>query len=517
MMERRGGGRVNSVFTVIETNRIGSASGDAIMKRLLLLGLVVICAWANSLSAATPPNLIIFIADDFSYYDLHCWGSPDARTPNLDKLASEGMKLTRCYTPAPVCSPTRMALYSGLYPIKNGGYPNHSAVKPGTKSMVHFLKPLGYRVGIVGKTMIAPKESFPFDEPQSKSAAAKQEKAWKKKGEKQDADEEGADADLDFAAIQTYMTQDKAQPFCLVVASHQPHGPWNKGDASAYKADKLTIPPYLVDTPELREERTHHLAEVTYLDDEVGRVMKLLKKSGQEENTLFLFLSEQGSGFPGGKYNLYDIGIRSAAIARWPGKIKAGSESAAISSYVDVVPTFIDAAGGKPVPCLDGRSFLGVLTGQTEHHLDYVFAQSTSLGVKGVTHPYGIRAVRDDRYKYILNLNHENEFPCSHAAHKENSAWAKLAKTDATARERLERFLHRPEVELYDLKSDPWEQKNIASDPAQGKTLARLRQQLDTWMLEQGDHGAATEMEAGKHLKKALKANKTKGEGAKKT
>jgi N-sulfoglucosamine sulfohydrolase len=473
--------------------------------------MALVCVSVGNVFGAVQPNFIIFIADDFSYCDLHCWGNPDVKTPNLDRLATEGMKLTRCYTPAPVCSPTRHALYTALYPVKNGGYPNHSAVKPGTKSVAHFLKPLGYRVGIVGKTMIAPDDSFPFDQPQSKAAASKdkKDKAWRKENKKKTADdaaEEGdADADLDFPAIKQYINGDKSQPFCLVVASHQPHGPWNKGDVSAYKAEKLWLPPYLVDTAETREERTHYLAEVTFLDAEVGRVLKILEQSGQADNTLFLFLSEQGSGFPGGKYNLYDVGIRAAVIARWPGKIKPGTENTAISSYIDVVPTFVEAAGGAPVSGLDGRSFLRVLTGKTDKHREYVFAQSTSLGVKGVKHPYGIRCVRDERFKYILNLNPENEFPCSHAAHSASSSWVKLAQTDSVARERLDRFLHRPAVELYDLKKDPWEQKNIASDPANGKTLARLRQQIDVWMQEQGDRGVATELEAPQHLKKFIK------------
>ncbi|MBA4150886.1 MAG: sulfatase [Verrucomicrobia bacterium] len=328
--------------------------------------------------------------------------------------------------------------------------------------------------------MIAPADSFPFDY----------------LGGKGDA--------LDFKAAQKYIEKDKSEPFCLVVASHQPHGPWDQGDASLYDPKKLSLPPYIVDTPETREERARYLAEVTYLDGEVGRVMKMLEESGQSKNTLFLFLSEQGSSFPGGKYNLYDVGIRAAAIARWPGKIKAGSESDALASYVDIVPTFVEAAGGKPIQGLDGRSFLNVLTGKTNQHRDYVFAVATSLGVKGVTHPYGIRCVRDERFKYIWNLNSENIFPCSRAAHSHTSSWVQMAKTNVVARERLDRFLHRPEVELYDLKNDPWEQKNIASDPKHRDTLARLRKELDSWMREQGDLGVQTELDAGKRLKKYI-------------
>ena len=448
----------------------------------------VLCCLVALSSIAAPPNFVIFLADDFSFNDLGCWGSPDAKTPHLDKLASQGVKLKRCYTAAPTCSPTRAALFTGLYPVKNGAHPNHSSVKPGTKSLAHFLKPLGYRVGIVGKTMIRPSESFPFDYLTSNEQAPKSANA-NRRAEKRNKKPD----DLDFQAMEQYITKDDSQPFCLVVASHQPHGPWDRGDASSFKARELTMPPYLIDTPETREERTHYLAEVTFLDAEVGRVLRMLEDAGQEENTLFIFLSEQGAGLPNAKYNLYDPGIRSAAIARWPGKIMAGSENDALMSYVDVVPTLVELAGGESVPGLDGRSFANVLLGRSSEHADYVFAQATSLGVNGVKTPYAIRAVIDDRYKYIWNLNHENEFPCNRDAHGTASAWRKLAQTDPDAARRLERFLHRPEIELYDLKADPWEQVNIAGEPENRETLTRLRQQLDNWMMGQGDEGVATE------------------------
>lgn len=469
------------------------------------------CLLWIQLPAAERPNLVIFIADDLSYCDLGPWGNPDVRTPHLDRLASEGMKLTRCYTPAPICSPTRLALFTGLYPVKNGGYPNHSAVHKGTQSLVHYLKPLGYRVGIVGKTMFAPEDSFPFDYPKSSSREKAAKKTKPKKSSPDESDEEAADdQDLDFGAIKQYIKQDNSQPFCLVVASHQPHGPWTKGDPAQYQADKISMPPYIVDTPETREERTRYLAEVTFLDQELGRTLKILEASGQADNTLFVFLSEQGSSFPGGKYNLYDVGIRSATVARWPGKIKPGSESDAISSYVDIVPTFVEAAGGKAVAGLDGRSLLPVLTGATKKHSDYVFGIATSLGVKGVTTPYGIRCVRDEQFKLILNLNPENEFPCSRAAHSHTSSWVVKAKSDAKARQRLDQFLHRPALELFDLKKDPWEQTNIASEPAHRKTVARLRRELDLWMKQQGDLGNHTELEAEKRLKKFIKQQEQK-------
>ncbi|HBN74511.1 MAG TPA: sulfatase atsG, partial [Planctomycetaceae bacterium] len=123
----------------------------------------LICfSMSYSLSAAERPNLLFIIADDCTYRDLGCYGG-EAQTPHIDALCNEGMKFTQCFQAAPMCSPTRHNIYTGLYPVKSGAYPNHTFAKAGTKSIVHYLKPLGYRVHLSGKTHIAPKEVFPFE------------------------------------------------------------------------------------------------------------------------------------------------------------------------------------------------------------------------------------------------------------------------------------------------------------------------------------------------------------------
>ncbi len=432
------------------------------------------------------PNIVVMIADDLTYLDLGCWGNPDVKTPNLDKLASQGVRLTGDYTPAPVCSPTRQALYTGLFPVKSGAYPNHSIVKDDVKSLPMYLKPLGYRVGLVGKRHFGPAENYPFEYPAQGDTAT-------------DEDNEDAEKPLDYDGAERFMDRDKTQPYCLVLAAHEPHTPWNKGDASAYDADKLTIPPYYVDTPVMRRALTHYYAEVTYLDDQVGRVMQAIERTGQANNTLFVFLSEQGSSPPHGKWTLYDVGIRSATIARWPAKIKPGTTNGALCQYVDWVPTFVSMAGGKPVPGLDGRDITDILTGQDTKGRDYVYAEETSRGIIRGPEAYGIRAVADKNWKYILNLNPDATFTNTEVNSPRFQSWVKKGQTDAFAREQVERYQHRPPVELYDLKNDPYEMKNLADDPAQKANLTRLRAALDAWMKQQGDEGAKTEMEAKEH------------------
>ena len=448
-------------------------------------------------ATASRPNIVVMIADDLTYHDLGCWGNKDVKTPNIDRLAAQGMRLTRCYSPAPVCSPMRQALYTGLFPVKSGAYPNHAIVKPGIKSLPHYLQPLGYRVGLVGKRHFGPPENFPFEYPQSTGNEAQEE-----------SESDSAENALDYNAAEKFIKRDKNQPYCLVVAAHEPHEPWNKGDASVYQPEKLALAPYLVDTPLTRRALARYYGEVTYLDQQVGRVMEAVEHSGQADNTLFVFLSEQGSAMPHGKWTLYDAGIRSATIARWPAKIKAGSTSDALCQYVDLLPTFIEMAGGQPVANLDGRSILDVLTGKTTKARDFVFAEETSRGIIAGPEAYGIRAVADERWKYILNLNSDATFKNTEVNTPRFKSWIKKGETDTFAREQAERYQHRPAVELYDLKNDPFEMKNLAAQPEQKTNLARLRAALDMWMKEQGDEGVKTEMEAKEHQGSGQKSRK---------
>ncbi|MCX7044367.1 MAG: sulfatase [Candidatus Sumerlaeota bacterium] len=467
---------------------------------------------AASATAERKPNIVIFIADDLSWHDVACFGGPtDAKTPNLDRLASEGIKLTGFISPASVCAPVRQALLTGMYPVRSGAYPNHSHVKPGTKSLPYHLKALGYRTALVGKTHFAPMSSYPFD----KMMPMRGEKAGAGAGE------DSGDGELDTSAMEQFIQQDASRPFCVYVATHEPHGPWTKGDKSAYQPANLKIPPYLVDTPETRTGLAAYYAEVTCMDTEVGDVMKMLEKTGHARDTLFLFFSEQGSSVPHGKWTCYDVGIRVAAIARWPGKIKPGVENSALVQYVDVTPTLIEIAGGDPTKCdtgcpdangargFDGRSFLNVLLGYTNHHRDYVFAEHTARGIINAPPAYGTRAVRDTRWKLIVNLEPEAEFSDAISNGALLKSWRQKGDAgDAFAREQAARYTKRPALELYDLQSDPWELTNVSGKPENAATLAKLRAQLDGWMKQQGDEGDKTEREAKQHQGAARQAAK---------
>jgi len=441
-------------------------------------------AEASSAPAAARPNLLILIADDLNLHDLGCMGNPDVKSPNIDRLSREGMTLRGMYTPAPTCSPCRHALYTGLFPIRSGAYPNHTRAYDGTASIFTHLKALGYRVGLQGKTHVGPPATFPW--------------------EYIHANPDNAEA---FAA---FITRNKSQPWLAVLASHDPHSPWTRGPKDLYKPETLKIPPYLHDNALTRKNLADYYAEITQLDTQVGACLKAVEESGQAGSTLVLFLSEQGSSFPyGGKWSLYDNGIRVASFARWPGRIKPGSASDALMQYVDVPPAFLEAAGADPTKIdtgcpdangnrgFDGRSFLPVLLGKADKLRDYVFAQHTTVGIIGYKEPYPMRSVCDGRYKLVRNLAPDNTYWIA-GIHGTGifKSWEQDAASDPRLAERVKWLSHRPAEELYDLQADPYDMKDLAADPKFADIKARLARELNAWMAQQGDKGMETELKA---------------------
>lgn len=451
------------------------------MRRILLSAIVALTTLVAR--ADERPNFLLIMSDDSTWSDFGFTGNPDVKTPNLDRLASQSMELTRMFTPAPCCSPTRNALYTGLFPIRSGAYPNHTIVKDGTRSVFHYLKDVGYRVGLVGKTHIGPPASYPFENV----------------GGKQALDE--------FKNTEEFISRDKSQPWMLAYMSNDPHGPLTRGDASQYDPQKLNVPKNLHDNADTRETLRNYYAEIGKFDDQVGELMRLLDQTGQADNTVVVFLSEQGNGFPyGGKWSLYDTGIRGATLVRWPGHVEAGSKSAALTQYIDVVPTFLEIAGVDPTAIdtgcpdangstrMDGRSFLNVLLGKRDQLREAVFAEHTTVGINGYLEPYPMRCVRDARYKYIRNLAPENTYTIG-GIHKSPllDSWKQDAKSDPELAKRIEFLYHRPAEELYDTVNDPLEMNNLAADPALADVKARLRSELDAWMNQQMDRGMETE------------------------
>ena len=453
--------------------------------RFLPLLLSILCLSGLSLSAedAGPrPNLLLIIADDCTKEDTELYGG-QARTPHLTRLASEGMKFLNGFQVSPMCSPTRHALYTAKHPVNSGAYPNHTFVKPGVTSVAQWLQAAGYRAALSGKTHINPLGAFPFE--------------YLSEGYIEY--EERNRTNPDFRSVDKFLG-DCAKtdtPFGLILCSNEPHSPWNQGDSSTYPPDQLKLPPTFFDTPSFREVYSRYLAEITYFDRQVGEALALLEKHGLRENTMVVVSTEQGSAFPFAKWTCYDAGVGTGLVVSWPGHIAPGSVSEALVELTDVMPTFLEAAGIAPPADLDGRSFLPVLLGQSTTHRDYVFSLQTTRGIFFGPEHYGIRSVRDDRYRYVLNFAPEATFQNWTTTQPWFKEWLAAGEAgNAEAARLAHTYQHRPAEELYDCETDPWNQRNLIDDPSLTPRLNHLREQLAQWMQAQGDQGQATEMAA---------------------
>ena len=423
---------------------------------------------------------MLVIADDCRHYDLGCYGSPDAITPNIDRLAAQGLRFERFFQATAMSSPTRHCLLTGLYPVRSGAYPNHTRLDEGVHTLPEYLKEAGYRVALQGKRHIAPIESFPFEFLSEESLRS-----------------------VHPEKIEPFLADvaQTGEPFFLYVGSTEPHDPWTLGDRSLWNPDDLTLPGNLVDTPETRRQFRNYLAEINVLDNQVGAVDSLLRKYGLDENTVFIFTSEQGYSFPFGKWTCYDEGLQTGFVMRWPGVVKPGTTTDALCEYADVTPTLVDIASGSVPEGLDGRSFRKVIEGKKSKHKECVYGIQTSRGILNGPDHYGIRSVRDERYCYIRNLTPEATFQCVVTKQDYFREWQRRGdEGDTFARERAGLYQTRPAEELYDVVKDPYQMHNLAAAPAYRKVLDRMRPKLDAWMASQGDLGAQTELDATQHL-----------------
>ena len=434
----------------------------------------------SSKNAKDRPNILIIIADDCTYNDLPLYGGKNAKTPFIDSLAKEGMLFTRAYLAEAMCQPSRSELYTGQYPLRNGCAWNHSSSRPGTKSITHYLTAKGYRVGLSGKVHVKPKEVYPFEKIEGFDLNCVRNPT----------------RDHSLRGIKKFMTRKESQKFCLVVALVEPHVPWVMGDASQYPPQNINLPPNIADTPKTREAFSRYLAEITYMDNQVGDILKVLKDTGKSEETLVIFTSEQGSQFPGCKWTNWDTGLHTAFIARWPGVIKSGSQTDAIIQYADVLPTLLEASGESKMPrSFDGKSFYDVLLSKKKSHRQFSFGIHNNLP-EGPAFP--VRTISDGTFRYIRNLKSEELYIEKHLMGWDGkgdlnnpywATWVRSSWVNQKTYQLVKRYMRRPHEELYHTNADPYELNNLISDPNYLEIKERLSKQLDMWMKSQGDPG----------------------------
>jgi N-sulfoglucosamine sulfohydrolase len=443
--------------TVVQCARFGALL-------LLLIGYAAV---------AETRNVLLIVADDQGR-DLGVYGNSVLRTPNLDALAARGTLFTNAFATVSSCSPSRSVIYTGLYSHSNGMYGlahdvHNQHLLPSVRTLPQYLKAAGYRTGLVGKKHILPESALPFDEAL--------------------APERPGNRDVAFMAgeARKFISRSAGKPFLLIVGYSDPHrAPENFGNTqtwpqvtrATYDPAKVIVPAHLPDLPEVRRDLAQYYESVSRLDSGVGLLLDVLRDTKHEGDTLVIYLSDNGRAFPGAKTTLYDEGIRLPLIIASPAQSKRGVRNNAMVSWVDITPTILDWAHARAPKeqRLAGRTILPILEQTDPSGWDRVFA---SHGFHEIQQYYPMRALRTREYKYILNIAAPLEFPIAGDIASSPSWQAIAARPSVGLGARtVQAFLHRPAEELYDLRKDPSEVRNLADDPAHREVLERMRQEL---------------------------------------
>lgn len=454
------------------------------------MALIVCCMVVGSSSSvhatdvsAKRPNILLIVGEDHGC-EFACYGDPVIESPNIDRLASQGVLFENGYVTQSVCSPSRSTIFTGLYPHQNGqlGLATHQfgwfEKWPTTYSL---LKNAGYRTGLIGKTHVIPAEAvedfvdFRF---QKSSNFSKKKVA-------------------DYASNAGEFFRASDEPFFMTVNYPDAHWPL-QGQVDGLPGtqvdpDKVQVMPYIGgETPRMRQVVQNYYDCMLRLDACIGQLLKALEDSGKADETLVVFIGDHGAQMARGKVTVYEGGMRVPYIARWPGVIKPNQRSLALVSTIDLLPTFMDASGTATPSGLPGKSLRPVFEQTTDDAFRNYLACERNCDASHITFPQ--RTIRDTRYKLIYSPVRDREDPAAryyriHGA----SHWSgcltdeELAGASEQTKAGYARWMNPPEFQLYDLKSDPYEWSDLASDPDQAQTKARMLTALQEWQVETHD------------------------------
>lgn len=440
---------------------------------LLLLGL-------GELSAAEKMNILLFTADDLHAESLGVYGGqPADLTPNLDKFAGQGMQFQQAHVNVAICYPCRTVIGTGLYSHNSGGM-GFMPSRPDIPNVIDIMKDGGYLTGILGKVPHStpkPTSSWDFSFDQKELGNGRSPKLYKQRAE-------------DFFA----KSKKEQKPFYFMVNSHDPHRPYcypNKLLKNAempskiYKPEDVTLPGFLPNLPEVKEEFAAYLNSTRRLDDTFGAVMEALDKSGFAESTLVIFMSDNGIAMPFAKCNTWFHSSRTPFLVRWPNTIKTGmKDNTHYVSTIDLLPTFLELTGIPKPEKLDGRSLLPLLKGQNEDGREYVFTQ---IDKKAGSAAVPMRAIQNKKFGYIYNAFDSKSRYKNNNEGRTMKAMEAATTTNKHIESRVNLFRHRPIEEFYDLEKDPNCLVNLIDNPEYKTTITQFKKLLQKNMTLTND------------------------------
>ncbi len=459
------------------------------IEKTMSKSVLIALALATALVAgATPVNVLVITADDMNWDSVGCFGAPmKDLTPNIDRLAAEGIRFERAHVASTVCMPSRNALNSGRLPHRSGGEGFHYFRFPDVPTIPDTLKKHSYKVGILGKVKHStPYKDTPWDH--AEEIGRNTEQFYDKAG-----------AFIDSA-------EKDGKPFYLIVNSHDPHRPYyshsregktikgrngnppSSHPSRVFHPDEVFVPVFLPDTPPVRDELADYYCSVRRCDDVVGRLIDLLDEKGIADNTIVFFLSDHGMGAPSAKGNAYYNSTKTPLVVRWPGRIKAGSvDDRNFVSILDIFPTLLDAAGLPSPVGFDGLSLLPAFRGeQLKGRGEIFFTQFyTNIG----KNQFNMRTALTRKYAYTYNTFYNGERLYSGSSLGGNffKSMLEAGRTDPKWAARAEHILRRAPEELYDLEKDPACMHNLADNPEYATLIETFRRATVVHMKETRD------------------------------
>lgn len=438
------------------------------------------------------PNILIITVDDMIYNSIGAFGCKiPGITPNIDALARKGMRFTRGYINTAVCQPSRQTMLTGLYPHNNGSE-GLEPMRMNITTLPEKLKKAGYINGVLGKEIhYQPMKKFQWD---YIPFVTEKDSTWRKGSGRIPS------FFYDYALTFFKMSQKNNEPFFLVANSQDPHRPFAGteedlqsfeynplGKTRQFQPDDIEVPAFLPDIPEVRKEMAQYYSSVHRADLSIGGILKALSESGMSENTLIVFMSDNGAAFPYGKSQCYYNSNRTPLIIAWPGLVEPGTvDSTHAVSGIDLMPTILDAVELSQETNADGKSYLPLLLGKKQKNKNYVYTTYYQIFAK-IRYPS--RSVLNDRFSYIYNFWADGKTSMTGDA-TGGLTWKAMlaaAKTDSAIATRVNFYKYRTPEELYDYKNDPDALRNLIDDPAYAQEIKKFRKQMLKLMIKYKD------------------------------
>lgn len=426
---------------------------------------------AQNSKASQRPNIIVFIADDAGM-DFGCYGNKAIKTPNIDKLAQQGIRFENAFHTSPQSSPSRTSMMTGCFAHSIGTEDLHDPLNTKTKMLPAYFNKAGYATGSMLK------------------------RHWGENGDKQFSvlikggylPQDGGLEDETYQNYTQFLDQNLSKPFFLWVGFIDPHRPYTKASTPQINNPKdVIVPPYLVDDAETRNDLANYYNEISRMDGDIGIMISELEKRKLLDNTIIVFLSDNGMPFPRAKASLYDSGIKTPLIFAWKNKIKPGSvHKNGLASTVDLAPTLLNLANITTPAQMYGKSMSKILFNDTIRGRSYIFSERNWHD----TDDY-IRCVRTEKYKYIYNAYYSLPFASSMDITESDSWYAlKKAQRNATITKAQSQIFTcpRPMIEIYDIENDPYELNNIADTKEGIQATKECPLLIKEWQKQTIDH-----------------------------